>query len=190
MVFRVNGGIINDQTLTGGMRFFKIVGPFAWTVSDGTVNLPVKVSGGAVVTDSYFQVGDGRPVPGSAAELALKEVMKQADIVVIGLVPGLAGTTTEIDIAVSASAFGWGSDTPPYDVPPANADEEQLPTSPTAAAVQMQAAIRALPNATVYITTGGTSQATPPVTAVASFAAVTVTEVSFSLGSLTYYNLA
>ena len=174
--FRVNGGIINDQTLTGGMRFFKIVGPFAWTVSDGTVNLPVKVSGGAVATDTYFQVGSGRPVPNSAAELVLKEVMKQADIAIIGLAPGLAGTTTEIDIAVSASAFGWGSDTPSYSTAPANANEDQLPTTPTAAATQLQAAIRALPNATVYITTGGANQATVPVTAVASFAAVTVTE--------------
>lgn len=190
MVFRVNGGIINDQTLTGGMRFFKIVGPFAWTVSNGSVNLPVTISGGDPIVTTYFQVADKKPVPNSAAEIALREISKQADIVLIGLVPGIYGTTTEIDIAVSASAFGWGSDTPPYSVPPANADEEQLPTSPTAAAVQMQAAIRALPDATVYVSVGAPSPTAAPVTATASFAAVTVTEVSFSLGSLTYYNLA
>ncbi len=188
MVFRVNGGIINQQTLTGGMRFFKIVGPFAWTVSDGTVNLPPQVTGGAVTATTYFQVGDGFPVPNSAAELALKVVTEKADIIVIGLVPGVAGTTTEIDIAVSASAFGWGSDFPDYQVPPADTDEDQLPTTPTHAATEMQAAIRALPDATVYITAG--AQTVPPVTATASFAAVTVTEVSFSLGALTYYNLA
>ena len=140
MVFKVNGGIINSQTLTGGMRFFKIVGPFAWTVSDGSVNLPVQVTGGAVPATTYFVVGDGRPVPESAAEIALREICKQADIVVIGLVPGVNGTTTEIDIAVSASAFGWGSDYPPYDVPPANQDEDQLPTTPTHAAIETQAA--------------------------------------------------
>ena len=190
MVTRVNGGIINNQTLTGGMRFFKIVGPFAWAVSDGTVNLPVFVTGGAIPATTYFQVGDTRPVPYSAAEIALKEITKQSDIVVIGFVPGVNGTSTEMDIAVSASAFGWGSDLPPYDVPPTNADEQQLPTTPTNAALEMQAAIRALPNATVYITVGAADQALPPVTAVASFAAVTVTEVSFSLGALTYYTLA
>lgn len=190
MTFRVNGGIINQQTLTGGMRFFKIVGPFAWTVSDGSVNLPVTVSGGNPNVTTYFQVANGKPVPNSAAELALREVSKQADITIIGLVPGVAGTTTELHIAVSASAFGWGSDLPLYQVPPADADEQQLPTTPTNAAVQMQTAIRALPDATVYVSVGAANPATAPVTATASFATVTVTEVSFSLGSLTYYTLA
>lgn len=191
MTFKVNGGIINDQTLTGGMRFFKIVGPFAWTVSNGSVNLPVFTTGGAVPVTSYFVVGDTRPVPNSAAAIALQEISKQADIPLIGLVPDIYAATTEIHIGVSASAFGWGSDTPPYGVPPANADEDQLPVTPTNAAIQMQAAIRALPNATVYITAGAPNTPTNvPVSAVVSFAAVTVTEVSFSLGSLTYYTLA
>jgi len=190
MVFRVNGGIINDQTLTGGMRFFKIVGPFAWTVSDGSVNLPVVFNGGDPLITSYFVVGNDRPVPNSAAELVLKEVSKQADIIVIGLLPDTYGATTELHIAVSASAFGWGSNVPPYDVPPANADEEQLPTTPTAAATQMEAAIQAMPDATVYITVGAPNPLTPPVPLVVSFAAVTVEEVSFSLGTATYYTLA
>ena len=193
MVFKVNGGIVNDQTLTGGMRFFKIVGAgteFAWTVSNGSVNLPVVFNGGDPLITSYFVVGDKRPVPNSAAELALREVSKQADIILIGMAPGIYGTTTEIHIGVSASAFGWGSDLPNYQVPPANADEQQLPTSPTNAAVQMQAAIRALPNATVYVSVGAANPLTLPVSAVVSFAAVTVAEVSFSLGTLTYYTLA
>jgi hypothetical protein len=191
MTIRVNGGIINQQTLTGGMRFFKISGPFAWTVSDGTVNLPVSVTGGATPTTSYFVVGNGDPVPLSAAELALREVSKQADIVLIGLAPSLAGNTTEIDIAVSASSFGWGSDYPNYNTAPANADEDQLPTTPTHAATEMQAAIRALGTVTVYVSVGGApSPTTAPVTATADFTTATVTEVSFSLGSLTYYTLA
>ena len=187
---KVNGGILNDQSLTGGMRFFKIVGPFAWTVSDGTVTLPVSITGGATSTTTYFQVGNGKPVPNSAAEIALRTISSQANIVVIGLVPSLAGNTTEIDIAVSASAFGWGSDYPDYNTPPANTKEDQLPTTPTHAATEMQAAIRALPTATVYITTGSSAQTNAPVTASANFSSVTVTEVSFSLGSLTYYTLA
>src|SRR5271166_1629217 len=107
MVVRVSGGIVNQQTLTGGMRFFKIVGPFAWAVSDGTVNLDVFTTGGATPVTTYFQVGNGDPVPVSAAELVLQTVTQKADIIVIGFVPGVAGTTTEMDIAVSASAFGW-----------------------------------------------------------------------------------
>lgn len=199
MVFRVNGGIINDQTLTGGMRFFKIVGPFDWTVSDGSVNLPVSVTGGArSVGDgdeiesitTYFVVGENRPVPNSAAELVLREISKQADIVLIGLMPDTYDETTEIHIGVSASAFGWGSDDPLYGDPPANADEKQLPTVPTGAQTQMQAAIRALPNAEVYISVGTADPETAPVSQTVSFSAVTVTEVSFSLGDITYYTLA
>lgn len=192
-VFRVNGGIINDQTLTGGLRFFKIIGAgveFAWTVSDGTVNLPVSTTGGAIPVTTYFEVGNNRPVPNSAAELVLREISKQADIVLIGMEPGLYGTTIEIHIGVSASAFGWGSDYPPYDVPPADTDEEQLPTTPTHAATEMQDAIQALPDATVYITTGSANQMNPPVSTVVSFAAVTVEEVSFTLGTSTYFTLA
>lgn len=191
MTFQVNGGIINDQTLTGGMRFFKITGPFAWTVSDGSVNLPVSTIGGATPVTSYFVVGDMRPVPQSAAALVLQEITKKSDIVVIGLVPNIYGATTEMHIAVSASAFGWGSDDPAYDAPPADADEKQLPDSPTGAETEMTAAIQAMPDATVYITSGAPDMPTNvPVSAVVSFAAVTVTEVSFSLGSLTYYTLA
>jgi len=191
MTFQVNGGIINDQTLTGGMRFFKITGPFAWTVSDGSVNLPVLVHGGpGIGTTTYFVVGDKRPVPNSAANIVLKEISKQADIVLIGLLPGIYATTAELHIGVSASAFGWGSDLPAYSVPPANANEQQLPTSPTNAALEMQAAIQALPNATVYVSVGAPDPTVPPVTATAAFGACTVAEVSFSLGTATYYNLA
>ena len=190
MTTRVNGGIINGQTMTGGMRFFRIVGPFAWAVSDGTVNLPVSVSGGSTTATSYFVVGAGQPVPGSAAEIVLQTITQQSDIVVVGFSPGIDGTTTEMDIAVSASAFGWGSDYPNYQVPPANADEDQLPTTPTHAATEMQAAINALPGATVYVSVGSFNQAATPVTSNVVFTVVTVTEVSFSLGNLTYYTLA
>ena len=188
--FRVNGGIINQQTLTGGMRFFKIVGSFAWAISDGSVNLPVSVSGGSTTATTYFVVGNGMPVPYSAAEIVLQVISQQADIIVVGFVPGVDGSSTEMDIAVSASAFGWGSDYPLYSTPPADQDEDQLPTTPTHAALEMQAVIQALPDATVYVSVGLPNQAATPVTAVVSFAAVTVTEVSFSLGSLTYYTLA
>ena len=117
-------------------------------------------------------------------------ISKQADIVLIGMDPDIYGSTVEIHIGVSASAFGWGSDLPNYQVPPANADEEQLPTSPTNAETQMTAAINAMPNATVYVSVGAANPLTVPVSAVISFAGITVEEVSFSLGALTYYTLA
>jgi hypothetical protein len=259
---RVNGGIVNQQTLTGGLRFFKIVGPFEWAISDGGVNLPVVTQGGGTfppAQKTYFQVAAGAPVPGSAAEIVLQTIIQQSDIVVIGFVPGIEGVETEMDIAVSASAFGWGSDYPNYSTPPANQDEDQLPTTPTHAATEMQTVIQALPNATVYVSTsidvtgasgtgsiatltfvaipvaipvgsfinvtgvnpsgyngyykvtgstttsvsytstesaawisGGliTSNALAPETNSVSFGTVSVTEVSFSLGSTTYFTLA
>jgi len=195
MVIRVNGGIINKQTLSGGLRFFKISGPFNWTISDGSVNLPVVTTGGGPVTPvvtTYFQVAPGLPVPGSAAELALRAITEKSDIVIIGLLPSLVGAATnEIDIAVSASAFGWGSDFPDYQVAPANANEDQLPTTPTHAALEMATAIHALGAAvTVYTTVGAVNQLLPPVTTTVDMTTVTVAEVSFSLGSALYYNLA
>ncbi len=176
MTIRVNGGIINSQTLTGSLRYFKMTGPFAWTVSDGTVNLPVSVSGGAITATTYFEVGNNMPVPRSAAEIALAEISKKCDITIISCQPALYGGTTQIQFACSASAFGWGSDTPPYDVPPANQPEDL-----TAAAPQMQAAVQALGNITVYITVGAADQSLAPVTAVANLGTVTIVEVPFKL---------
>lgn len=164
MTTRVNGGIINDQTLTGSLRYFKMTGPFAWTVSNGSVNLPVSVAGGAVTATTYFVVGNDRPVPNSAAEIAFREITKQCDVTIISCRPALYAATTEIHFACSASAFGWG------------ADEQST------AATQMQAAIRALPNATVYVTSGNIdTPSQTPVTANVSFATVGITEVSFAL---------
>lgn len=174
MTFKVNGGIINQQTLTGSLRYFKMSGPFAWTVSNGSVNLPVSVSGGKVTATTYFVVGDGQPVPNSAADLALKEISKQCSIVIISLQPALYGGTTEIHFACSASAFGWGSDVPPYST---GVGPEDL----TAAAPAMQAAVRALGNQTVYVSVGAANQAATPVTATANLALVTITEVPFKL---------
>jgi hypothetical protein len=176
MTIRVNGGIINQQTLTGSLRYFKMAGPFAWTVSDGSVNLPVSVSGGAVTATTYFVVGNDRAVPDSAAELALAELSKQCGITIISCQPGLYGSTTEIHFACPASAFGWGSDTPAYDVPPADQPEDL-----TAAAPQMQAAVRALGSKTVYVSVGAPNNSSPPVTSVANLGTVTVTEVPFKL---------
>lgn len=174
MTIKVNGGIINSQTLTGSLRFFKMTGPFQWTVSDGTVNVPFSSS----TVTTYLVVGVDRPVPVSAAELALAEITKQCDVTMISVQPGLYGLTTQIQFACSASAFGWGSDTPPYGVPPANTPEDL-----TAAAPAMQAAVRALGSITVYTTTGGAvnDPAEPPVTAVVDLSTVTITEVPFKL---------
>lgn len=160
---RVNGGIINDQTLTGSLRYFKMVGPFAWTVSDGSVNLPVSVSGGAVTATTYFVVGNDKPVPNSAAEYALQEISKQCSIVIISCQPALYGSITAIHFAISASAVGWGAN------------------DPATTAAEMQAAVRALGAKTVYVSVGAADQAAVPVTAVADLNTVTVVEVPFKL---------
>ena len=176
MVVRVNGGIINNQTLTGSLRFFKMTGPFAWTVSNGTVNVSSYTGGGEIPVPTYFVIGDQRPVPNSAAELAFREITKQADVTIISLVPGPYAATSEIHFACSATGFGWGSDTPAYGVAPANTDEDL-----TAAAGQMQAAVRALGNITVYTTVGSNDATKVPVTATANMATVNITEVPFKL---------
>ena len=146
MTVKVNGGIINTQTLAGSLRYFKMTGPFAWTVSDGSVNLPVQVSGGATTASTYFTVGVDKPVPESAAEIALREIAAQADITIISVQPATYGATTQIQFACSASAFGWGADTDPEDL--------------TAAAPEMQATVQALGNQTVYVSVGTANQAT------------------------------
>lgn len=182
MTFRVNGGIINSQTLTGSLRFFKMTASgteFRWTISDGSVNLPVSSTGGptgSTVTE-YFEVGSGKPVPNSAAELALKAISEKADIVLVGL-DAVNASTTIVYFACSATSIGWGSDTPDYNTPPANAD-----LTASACAAQMQVAVRALPNATVYITAGATPplNTQAPVSSVVAFTGITVAEVPFKL---------
>ena len=176
MTVKVNGGIITQQTLTGSLRYFKMTGPFAWTVSDGSVNLPVSVSGGAVTATTYFVVGNNVAVPNSAAELALAEISKQCGIVIIGVQPALYGATTQIQFACSASAFGWGSDVPSYSIPPAN-----MPEDPSAAAPEMQAAVNALGLQTVYVSVGAPNQSSAPVTATVDMSTVTIVEVPFKL---------
>ncbi len=163
MTIRVNGGIINDQTLAGSLRYFKMTGPFAWTVSNGSVNLPVSVSGGAVTATSYFVVGNDKPVPNSAAEYALQEISKQCGIVIISCQPALYSGTTEIHFAISASAVGWGA------------------TDPATTAAEMQVAVRALGSVTVYVSVGTANQAATPVTATANLAAVVIVETPFKL---------
>ena len=176
MTVKVNGGLISKQTLTGSLRYFKMTGPFAWTISDGSVNLPVAVSGGKIAATSYFVVGNNTAVPGSAAELALQEISKQCNIEIISIQPALYGATTQIHFACSASAFGWGSDTPPYSVAPANAAEDL-----SAAAPQMQSAVNLLGVKPVYTSVGAPSQSATPVTANANLGTVLIVEVPFKL---------
>jgi len=38
-------GVITQQMLAGYLSYYKMVGSFAWTVSDGSVNLPVSITG-------------------------------------------------------------------------------------------------------------------------------------------------
>jgi len=169
-------GIITQQMLAGYLSYYKMTGPFAWTVSDGTVNLPVSVSGGAPSITDYFVVGDNFPVPGSAAEIALQTIASKCTIVIIGMV-GTYGSITEIDFAVENGSMGWSSDTPPYSTPPADTPQDWA-----AAAAEMQAAVNALGSITVYVSVGGAQDPTAtPVTATANLGTVVVTKVPFNL---------
>jgi hypothetical protein len=187
MTFRVNGGIINQQTLTGSLRFFKMTAAgteFQWTVSDGTVNLPVSSGGGAIAGPGpflyYFVVGNNISVPNSVAEIALQTISEKCGIVMISIQPALYAGTLEIQFACSASAFGWGSDAPPYSVPPAN-----MPEDLTAAATEMTAAVQAIPDRPIHtVYYGGcANQQTAPIDNVVpvSFGGIVITEVPFVL---------
>lgn len=179
MAIKVHGGIITDQMLKGIFTYYEIVGPFEYTVSgqgvlpQGDVIIPgAEVEGGNPDTTIEFFVGPGKPVPGSAADITLRLILEKCTISQIKLVDtGTDGTgaaaTTTIQIAVENSSNGWNTTTEgPFD------PVTGLDTNSDAAA-NMQAAIQALPGATVPdITNTG---------AAVVFTAITVTEKEFLL---------
>ena len=102
---RINGGIIADQMLTGSLKYFKMVGTFAYTVSDGTVTIGPGTSGGAATT-YYNLVGVDQPVPESLAEHAIAVIQDKCSLVEIGIV-GVPGSETEIHFSAANTSFGW-----------------------------------------------------------------------------------
>lgn len=109
-VLKINGGILTSQALTGSLKYFKMIGNFNYTVSDGTVTLPPASSGGATPTPSYNLVGIEDPVPNSLASLAINALSGKCTIVSIGL-KGTPAATTEIHFAAENTSFGWIDDT-------------------------------------------------------------------------------
>lgn len=165
MTTQVNGGIITDQMLAGSLVYFKMVGAFAYTVSDGTVTLDSPVTGGASTTTTYFTVGEDRPVPGSLADWALEAIMEKCTVVDIGVI-GAPGAETEIDLAIDGSAFGW--------ITPMASDG----TGGLVDVVAMQDAIAAI-GATLTVPVGGTAGGVPVTADVST--TVTITQVPFEL---------
>jgi len=155
---KVHGGIITDQMLTGSIKYYKIGGvDFGYVLSDNTVNLDTKVSGGnegSVIT-YYFVVADGVSVPDSSAELALRVILEKCTIIQIGLT-GSPRTST-IHIACENTSNGWED------------------------AAEMQTAIRELGTITVPTTVGSEDQHATPVSEEIDMSTVVVTEVSFEL---------
>lgn len=181
MTIKVSGGIINDQTLSGNLRYFKMTGPFAWTISDGSVNLPLTFSGGNPAVVNYFVVGADKPVPESAAEIALRTIALQCSVVIVSVQPATYGSTTAIHFATGQSN-GWGPGlTPEYELVAGQTDVTIPPPLAVTAAVNMQAAVNALGTQTVYVSVGTANPATAPVTATANLGTVTITEVPFAL---------
>ncbi len=78
MVLKVHGGLINDQFLTGNLRHYSVTGAdFSNAISDGTFIIP---NGGGPNID--LVVGEGQPVPDSAASIIMNEVAKLATVVI------------------------------------------------------------------------------------------------------------
>lgn len=162
---KVNGGIITDQMLSGSLKYFKMVGDFAPTVSAGTVNIDSASTGGASIT-TYFVVGSDetpRPVPGSLADIAIRAISERCGIVSLAVI-GTVGAEAEIHFAAANTSFAWLDE---------NGDVD---TDAMAAAVAEVGATVTVPNVS-----GGTDDPTAtPVTKDAS-TTVTITEVPFAL---------
>ena len=102
MTTRINGGILTDQMMTGGVRYFKMTAalttsngddPFTYTISDGTVAIPGQHIIGwdqslsvetidvvANININNLFIGDGQPVVGSVADRAFRVVMEKCTI--------------------------------------------------------------------------------------------------------------
>lgn len=115
---KVNGGIISDQMLSGSLKYFKMVGDFAPTVSAGTVNVDSSTTGGDPGATYYFVVGSSdvpRPVPGSLADVALRAIAERCGIVEIAVIGG-NGTETAIHFSTANTSFAWIDDAGAVDV--------------------------------------------------------------------------
>lgn len=105
---RVHGGVITDQTLSGSLRFFKLTGPagaFTYTTApnDTTVIIPgADTFGGNPGTVVEFYVGADKPVPGSAAERAVKVLIEKATLVQLAV-----ASATELHLVFENTSFGW-----------------------------------------------------------------------------------
>lgn len=98
---RVNGGILTDQMLEGKLSFYEmtLAGLFANTISDGSIIIPNLPAFGGINT-----VGDGAPVPRSAAEIAFEVISTRATVVQIALLDD-----DTIQFALENETNGWRS---------------------------------------------------------------------------------
>lgn len=163
MTVKINGGITISQSLTGSLKYFKMTGAFAYTVSDGTVTLAGAVSGGTSTT-TYPLVGVNDPVPNSLAALAINAIMTKCTVVETGVV-GAPGSETAIHFSAENTSFGW------------------LDANGAVDTAAMVAAIAALgATVTVPTTSGGAvgDNTVPPATAARS-TTVAITQVPFVL---------
>jgi hypothetical protein len=78
MVLKVHGGLINDQFLTGSLNHYSVVGAdFSNAISDGNFVIPDGAGPGIDLV-----IGEGQPVPDSAAAIIMNEVAKKATVVI------------------------------------------------------------------------------------------------------------
>ncbi len=94
---RVAGGITDNVTAQGSLRFFKLssaaLGYFAHTTSTGSTLVP----GGTGVA-----LTSGKPVPGSVADRVFRTIMERSNVVLISVIDD-----NNIHFITENLGFGW-----------------------------------------------------------------------------------
>lgn len=105
MVTKVNGGVLTDKSLSGGLHHFIMYGiNFGYVISDGTITLDSKTSGPYGI-DYYKLLGYGRAVPDSSVDIAMSLLSTKASIRQIGLVGD--SIITEVHFCLDEHSNGW-----------------------------------------------------------------------------------
>lgn len=105
MVTKVNGGVLTDKSLSGGLQHFILYGVnFGYVISDGTITLDSKTSGPFGI-DYYKLLGYGRAVPNSSVDIAMSLLSTKASIRQIGLVGD--SIITEVHFCLDEHSNGW-----------------------------------------------------------------------------------
>lgn len=106
---KVSGGIIDNITAQGSLRFFRLssaaVNYFANTTSDGTIIIPGVQSGVSALQGGIDHlVSNGQPVPGSVADRVFRTIMENCTVVLISVIDD-----NNIHFICENEGFVWGA---------------------------------------------------------------------------------